>query len=682
MKEREEWKRLILGLPDPEFFEIVRNYIGEVKTPFNKHELIDRTARLLGREDYRERLLDLITPEDAELLSAVWFLDSPSLEDLTTFFDSRRPYLELHHHLINLEQRLLVISDRSEKPVRLVLNPLLEKILLTRAVHPGFIFPPAENAGGPPPEPWISDLLIVSLLTYFAEDRNLLKNDGGIKKRYLDELKTLFPVLFEEEPCGLRLHLLLEVLANSGFLRQTESGFAAFPPAAEELEGLDRERRRLRLAAKAIPPKLAGRFEGERILKALLELLETGSYYPLETVERAVRGICLRNRWPLTNPGEIARRICSSGALAASASGERGGSPGVKSAGPLYRKTAPPAAAAAEDTSRGSKIVLQPTFTVTVKPELTLSEGMLLVRIAEVKRYDRYSEFEITKESFTRGLKSGLISTDIADRLEELSGAPLPQNLIFTFSTWEKEYRSISLYRGIVLTADEERRHLIEHDPMVQRYIRKTLGPGLYLLSEAEREGWEEALLGAGVAPLPAIEDFAPRKPRLPSLNALFPGEDRNESALPVVPPNPPPTVHGDDSLLEGLIGRVEKMDITPEEREELEARIRKRLILFEEQLVPGVVRSSDKAEAKGLDFIGKVRLIEQTLQSGSDLLEVIVRGSRGEPKRYLMKPRTIDRTGTELKLVGKVLPGEKEMSLQIRKLSLVRRLKSSLYSP
>ena len=677
MKEREEWKRLVLGLPDPEFFEIVRNYIGEVKTPFNKHELLDRLARLLGRHDVRERILELITPEDAEMLSAVWFLGSPSLEDVTALFDGKRPYLELHHHLINLEQRLLVLSDRSDKPVRLRLNPLLEETLLNQAVRREFIFPPEGRTGSPPPESWISDLLIVSVLTYFAEDRNLLKNDGGIKKRYLEELEFLFPLLFEEEPCGLRLHLLIEVLSNSGLLTRNEaSSFTASPPAAGEFEGIDRERRRIRLAAKAIPPKLAGRFEGERILKALLKLLEPDAFYSLPTVEKAVRGICLRNGWPLTNPGEIARRICSSGALAGADPPDGG------ETAPLYRKTVPPAAAAEDAAGGGAKIVLQPTFTVTVKPEITLSEGILLVHTAAIKRYDRYSEFEITKESFTRGLKAGLTSTEIAERLGELSGSPVPQNLVFTFSTWEKEYRSISLYRGIVLAADEERRHLIEHDPGIRRYIRRTLGPGLYLLSESERDGWEAALLDAGVAPLPAVQDFSPRKPRLPSLNALFPEEDRNGSALPDFPSGPPPGVTGGESLLEGFISRVDSMDISEEEREELEARIRKRLILFEKQLIPGIVRTGDRTEAKGLDFMGKVRLIEQTIQSGSDLLEVILRGSRGEPKRYLMKPKSIDKTGSELKLLGKILPGEKEMTLQIRKLSLVRRLKSSLYSP
>ncbi len=676
MKEREEWKRLILGLPDSEFFAIVRNYIGEVKTPFNKHELIDRLARLLGREDVRERILMLITPEDAELLSAVWFLGSPSPDELTAFFEGEHRYLELHHHLINLEQRLLILSDRSDKPVRLLLNPLLESTLLSSAVHPASIFPPAARSDSPPPEPWISDLLVVSVLTYFAEERSLLKNDGGIKKRYIDELENLFPLLFEEEPCGLRLHLLIEVLANSGLLKQTESGFTAFPPAAEELDGPDRAGRRLKLAAKAIPPKLAGRYEGERILKALLKLFESEFLYSLSTVEKAIRGICLRNGWPLTNPEEIARRICSSGALAAAVPSAGG----IPAGTPLYRKSSP-AAAAEADTGR-AKIVLQPTFAVTVKPEITLSEGVLLVRTATVKRYDRYSEFEITKESFIRGLKSGLSSDEIAARLGELAGTQVPQNLVFTFSTWEKEYRSISLYRGIVLAADEERRHLIEHNPKIRRYIRRDLGPGLYLLSEAEREGWEEALLDAGVTPLPAVQDFSPRKPRLPSLSTLFPAEERDEPVLPKTPAARPPEFTGGGSLLDELIERVESMEISDEEREELEARVRKRLILFEEQLIPGVVRAGDKAEAKGVDFIGKVRLIEQTVQSKSDLLEVIVRGARGEPKRYLMKPRSIDRSGSELKLIGNILPGEKEMTLQIRKLSLVRRLKSSLYSP
>ena len=47
----------LLTLPDDAFFELIRNYLGPVKTPFNKHTLIARLVSFLRKP---------------EILSAVW----------------------------------------------------------------------------------------------------------------------------------------------------------------------------------------------------------------------------------------------------------------------------------------------------------------------------------------------------------------------------------------------------------------------------------------------------------------------------------------------------------------------------------------------------------------------------------------------------------------------------------
>ena len=53
-----DWRESIAVLPDSHFFEIIRMYLGEVKTPFNKQKLIEELGGFMFAEK-NERLLNL-----------------------------------------------------------------------------------------------------------------------------------------------------------------------------------------------------------------------------------------------------------------------------------------------------------------------------------------------------------------------------------------------------------------------------------------------------------------------------------------------------------------------------------------------------------------------------------------------------------------------------------------------
>ena len=130
------------------------------------------------------------------------------------------------------------------------------------------------------------------------------------------------------------------------------------------------------------------------------------------------------------------------------------------------------------------------------------------------------------------------------------------------------------------------------------------------------------------------------------------------------------------------LFDKLSSLSLTPEVAEEFTARIKKRFILFPDQIYPKALEGQKKAEAKGLDFIGKVRLIEQALESGKEILEIIERSSSGTPKRILLAPMGLDKSQKELVLVGKPLPRGDTIRIEVRKLSLIRKLQSALYAP
>jgi hypothetical protein len=122
----------------------------------------------------------------------------------------------------------------------------------------------------------------------------------------------------------------------------------------------------------------------------------------------------------------------------------------------------------------------------------------------------------------------------------------------------------------------------------------------------------------------------------------------------------------------------LEKKNLPKDQRDELSARIERRLIVSEAQLVGAAVRY-EKLEARGLDYVGKVRVAEQALASHS-LVELFWRGSKGEPNRLLGNLKALEKSGGEVKLVLDPVPEGESLSVPIGKISLLRRIKRSIF--
>ena len=56
-----DWRESIALLPDNHFFEIIRMYLGEIKTPFNKQKLIEALGAFLRHEENRRTLVSLLS---------------------------------------------------------------------------------------------------------------------------------------------------------------------------------------------------------------------------------------------------------------------------------------------------------------------------------------------------------------------------------------------------------------------------------------------------------------------------------------------------------------------------------------------------------------------------------------------------------------------------------------------
>ena len=176
--ELERWSRSLLTAPDDRFFRIMRTYLGDVKTPFNKHSLIKRLGALFRSEDVGDRMISLIDSRDAQTLSAIALLDEPTAPRLFQLFEGDIEFLKLHYHIMNLEERMLVYRDEEDER-RIRFNPILKHTIEREVLDPALIFRITKATAKPSHLDWPSDSRLLGLVSYLSSAHSLFKSDGS-----------------------------------------------------------------------------------------------------------------------------------------------------------------------------------------------------------------------------------------------------------------------------------------------------------------------------------------------------------------------------------------------------------------------------------------------------------------------------------------------------------------------
>lgn len=653
------FQTMLLTLTDEAFFELMRNYLGEIKTPFNKHDLIERLTTFLKRADTQERIAELIDRNDAEVLTMIWLLEEPTHERLFDVLAPGRSYLELHRHLVNLEDRLLIYRDADR--VRFV--PYLRQFLEANVFSVDLLFPSVAVAGESREEPWLTDSLIASLFAFFRETASPLKSDGGLRKRTAEQLAQCVPALAgntRRRDAALRVLHYLGILGQPGDAPDSGSAGSEPPPPdlLRSLERLSPEARTCAYWAAAVceTPGQVGNIQ-HGLLELAMAVPQTRAL-SRPGMERLTRLVTAGRE---IEPSRLLDALLALG--------------GIVETGEHMELHLLPVRREATGTA---PVVVQPNLEITVSSKATFRDIVLVASVARLVRHDRYPHFELTKESVARALEDGVSEETLANRLTELAGS-IPQNVRVSLTTWAQEFSSVRLRRGVVMTVSPERRALVEHAQSVSSLVQEVLAPGVYLVHEHDVEALGAALRESGVEVPPRLNPARPREPQLPAFalgsafqlgNRLATLGDRGYSGSST------PT---EDPAAE-FAERLERLSVSAEQRRELEERIGRKLILFPNQLRPGAIRDR-KTEAKGLDYVGKVRLIEQAVRSTGMFLEVMERRPDGSPAKHLVRAQSLDRRGNQLYLVARAIPDETEVTIPVSKIALVRALRETLYN-
>jgi hypothetical protein len=713
----EEWKSALMTLPDHTFFELMRSIFGNIKTPFNKQRLMEDLAALFTREEIRKTIAAYIDERDHRIIAAVAMLDEPVPEDLEYFFTGEFSAAEVRLMLLNMEERFLLYRFRVEGVYHLALNPVLERIFVPFIAERGVLFPsvPAEIgeggkiAGRNPPD----DRVLAALAAFVSEKREFFKAEGGLRKKTLDAGESLFP--------GLPLEPFIGGFQCLGLLREDRGEL--FPDMLKlRAFGKLSRRERLEYCAAGIytyrnranSPAVSGGIPGYFQRSSLRNLtsfihhflgsLEPRRYYPKPTLRRLVMF--------------LEREEKTSGPAAGGSAGyhfnwllealELTGLLDLSTAGPFLSDLAVPSGGG-EPGSEGKAgtapvLAMDTAFSFFLYPEITFADALTLAGFCFLRETGAVVRFEMTRQSVVRGFDRGLNAAAMTELLSRLSGNRMDQNISWTLQDWETRHAAVSLYQGVVLTLAEERRYLAETGPLAPM-VNRTLAPGVYLLSVSEKNPVVEVLEKAGVDMIsqydwnentetpervffPVPENgFTPWDQGEKPFSG-FPGEDRlSGETLPELWPDNP----GAEGCKERFRAVLEKMDLPKAEREELAARIERRLVLNESQL-RGASFRYEKLEARGLDYVGKAAIAKQAIASKS-LLEVLWPDPGGGTNKALGIPEALEKQRGESVLIlkplssgkedpGKPFPEERVESIRLPlgKISLLRRIKQSIF--
>jgi hypothetical protein len=712
-----DWSDALLTSGTEALLGAVRNYIGPIKTPYDKRDLVLRLEAFLRRAETRETILALLDSLDVRILGSSFLLGSVPEHALKDLFAGELPLFELGVRISNLLDRLLLFRYQAGGRRLIAVNPLLEEELRSRVLDPGLFFcgtKVGESAPSSVPSPSsvppaaaaVDARSAIALFSFLFHSPISTRKGGGLTKRAAERAAALLPELAAAP--GDRLGVLARSLSASGVLSLRE-GEERIPDRGRFARLLATWGEDLpyylaasiatadatQVAASSVPqasvPQASVPLESRSadgaadalalVLANALEALPPGFVLPRAALARWLR-IVARLAGLAGDPAPALEPLEELGILAASGGG-------------LVPAFSPPATPAAGD-KRGT-LVAEGSHALHLMPEANLDERLFVSCIARPIAVGKVWSFAVERDTVRRAFSAGLSAVTIAARLESMSGSGLPQSFAFSLRAWEEEYRSLRLYRGFVIAADDRQRLAIERSASLGRLIADRLAPGVYFLSASSPEEAVAALAAAGLEAPPITEAVNPRVNRQgghlstprrlesevsASEDEPSPARRRMESLAHLVGPGG----FASSSLGTELEDRLASLRAalalsarSEDERRELADRIERRLVLTERQITQSDPRT-ERLEAGGLDYLGKVRVVERALREPGDRLEILYRLPGEEPVRALLRPVRLDKNEKGLVLEAEDLGTGGPARVPLGAVSTVRRVRASLF--
>ena len=242
-------------------------------------------------------------------------------------------------------------------------------------------------------------------------------------------------------------------------------------------------------------------------------------------------------------------------------------------------------------------------------------------------------KFEITKKACSRIFQSELTSENIYKILSDATGHEIPQNIRVSINEWYKNFTSLELYSGFVVSVNKEKEKFFELDTPLKKLVRKKIAEGVYLLNVQDLKDFEQAVYKSGLEFI-----FYKNKPPQSSpvrnfqkLNLFSQKEKKDYTKKLDWVKKQKERESKYSKTLSQLSAILKDLHLTKEDAKAVSSRINRKAIITEGQLKDGVFKFTKK-EASGLDFLGKQKIAEQAIL-GNHSLEIELHTEKGKEK-------------------------------------------------
>jgi len=706
---------------------LARNYLGHVGSLVDKGKIVSGLSAMVSRPEIQSAAMALMDRTDKLIVGVISVAGDMGKPALQKMLAGEVSYHEMEYRLANLTERLILFQTREEsfalnplfdetvrsgaaraeilfgpgqglgqglgqEPVRRESEPQAEQVDAAE----GHAF----GRGGPPPA--LLSVQELSLIAYalLQENGNLFLKSGELSARAKKRMAGL--LRGDVQGVGV-VEAVIHALYRAGLAREEDRGplidFRAFADFLLE-------------AGRDFPFAICLAYVNGSRSNPYAVIAEAFSAFFEHRFSFSEAGLTRFIRLALgENP--LAETICSLPAA-------------MKDFGLLKEEDglllcSPERAASRWPTSSGdgfSAVSVEGTGTVHVLPSASLRDVLALLDIGSLESASGAWSVSINRESSRRTFASGWTAEDILRSIELMSGNPVPQTLRFDLERWEEEYDSVRLFRGYVLAADGRAAKVIEGSGALSRFPHEKLGEGLYYFGNAQVSTIEMALVDLGLPP-PALRTTAKTGP-----GKIRRGAGKNDSGQRESPEragNLPPGVEAGAALPEGsgnarthgdptprfdagifraalpadesvvcagaaadspegrLLGEIAGLPVCDRLRKQIEERIRRKLVYTLDQLHAMVKAGNAEAKASGaaarlfdvgfvaggLDFNGKVRIIQTALKAKFSRLDIRW-AAEGGIKSVLVRPVSLRKIERDYMLEGEDVAKGLPVSLRV----------------
>ena len=685
----EVWKECISSLGDSKFFELMRLYLGEIETPYNKQRLIEQLAGFIKNPANSASMIALLDEYDIKLLTVIAFIPNATQETLVQFFAAEYTMADIFSGLSNLTARLFIFEQKdtysSNKYLRInpyIWDSLKPYINLNNIISPaGLVKTNIDDSF------FISPDILAAFVSFINTKGCSCKADGAVKKNTLTHIKSIF------SGHEKTIQLILAAFINLNLVREGEKSWQIDYERFELFAALEPLQQYVLLCAAS-----CSRFSREGLKKEAQLLLDTLTSIGEQgfTLSAIIRlGFLAQTQ---TSGGEGSKIHSRFSRMLEAARQETGIDMNPEQAGSLLERMLDSAVEfgllqkAGWDKdgqevficSQGLRSVaaaenvlnIDSTFTVSLMPGLPLKKLLPLTQFLEIKSYGVVTEYEISRQSVSAAFDRGWTEEAICRELEQYTSYELPQNLKVCISEWFDSYSSAMLYKGYVLKVAKKNISLVENAPAIKSHIKEKLAEGIYLLNIPLDSDIDSFIENSGLDFMGKVKDsFVPgEKLPFPILNTgsmvvSTSSTTTNASGAKI-------NFSAAGHLLSSLKSELEKMDLNKNQRESLENRIHNRLILTKEHLAVTCVRS-EILEAEGMDFGGKLHLFEAGLKE-NDMMEITLPSFDDENQYFKVIGHTLGITKQTGDAVVRfeVYPGGEITNFVVSRITYLRRLR------